>query len=468
MAGYDAGVGGGPTVTSWGAARAVTGSQHLVATPRGSILLDCGLLQGRREEVESRNLDFPFRVGSLGAVIVSHAHIDHCGNLPSLIRKGYRGPIFCTPMTLELTAVMLADSAKLQEEESAHAMIRRRYSTPWLEPLYTTLDAARATGQLVPVPLGEPFEPVPGVTAKFSDAGHVPGSAVTHLRIEDGGLRYSLTYTGDLGRPGFGVLPPPAPLPQAGMILCESTYGGRRHPDLAVTRAGLAQAVLRAAERGGKLIIPAFGFARAQIIVHFLLDAMRSKAAPTLPIFVDSPLAGTIARVFHSHPEAFAVDLPGEQLAVRYVASFEESLALLERPGSHIVVAAGGMGDGGRVVGHFAKTLSSASNVVAFVSYQATRSVGRQLLDHPKRITLQGKDCPVRADIRQIEGFSSHADHDDLLSMLAPLASRGTQLRLVHGDLSAAESLEADLRPMGFTDIAIPAIGEAMPLVPQP
>jgi metallo-beta-lactamase family protein len=333
--------------------------------------------------------------------------------------------------------------------------------------LYTLQDSARTTGLLTPIEYDTPVVVAPGVTALFTDAGHVPGSAVIHLRIEQYGHRYSLTYTGDLGRPGFGVLPPPAPLPPAGLVLCESTYGGRQHPDPSTTEAALADAVSRAATAGGKLIIPAFGFGRTQIIVHFLLKAMREGAAPNLPIFVDSPLASQVAAVFRRHPEAFAVDLPGDQAAVRYVTSMEESASLPDRPGSAIIIAAGGMGDGGRVAGHLMKTVSDPANVIALVSFQAPRSLGRQLLERPEFITLFGKDRPLRAEVRHLEGYSSHADHDDLISQLKPLIARQPMVRFVHGEPTAAGALADDLRAAGLRDIAIPAVGEVMELLPD-
>lgn len=457
-----------PAVTFWGAAQSVSGSQHLLQTPAGLILLDCGMLQGRRDEAERRNASFPFRVDKLRAVVLSHAHVDHCGNVPTLVRQGYRGPIYCTPLTADLAAVMLADAAKVQEEEAAYANLRRRGSGSWVDPLFTTADTARAVGRFRPVAYGEPIELADGVTATLTDAGHVPGSAVTHVRIETSRHRYSLTYTGDLGRPGFGILPPPAALPPAGVVICESTYGGRRHPDLATCRAELAAAVARVDETGGKLIIPAFGFGRTQTVVHFLLEVMRAGAAPHLPIYVDSPLAAAIANVFRAHPDAFLVDLPGDQSAVRYVASFPESLALIDKRGPHVVVAAGGMADGGRITGHLAKAVAKPANVIALVSFQAPRSLGRQLLDRPATVTIQGKDHPLRADVRHLEGYSSHADHDDLLAALLPLLPRQPRVRLVHGEKAAAEQLAADLAGRGFADVAVPAAGDTLELPPDP
>jgi metallo-beta-lactamase family protein len=456
-----------PSVTFWGAARSVSGSMHLVEAAGQEILLDCGLYQGRRGEAERRNSAFPFHPNRIAAVLLSHAHLDHCGNLPGLVRQGFRGPIYCTPLTAELAAVMLADAAKVQEEESAHANIRRQYAEPWVQPLYTTGDAARATGLFRQVPYGQPVEIAPGLRATFVDAGHLPGSAMIAVEAEQEGRRYTVTYTGDLGRPNQGVLPLPAPVPPAGLVLSECTYGGRRHPAPDETKAQLAQAIERTADRGGKVIIPAFGLGRTQIVVHWLLELMRSRRLSRLPVFVDSPLAAAVAAVFRRHPDAFAVDLPGDQDEVTYVKAIDESLALTERPGPCVVVASGGMCEGGRVVSHLSKCVGDANCTIVLVSYQAQRTLGRQLIERPPVVPVVGKFLPLRAEVVHLEGFSGHADHEDLVSHLAPLARRGARVRLVHGEPTAAEALATALAESGLTDVTAPAPGDRDELLPE-
>jgi len=453
-----------PSITVWGAARTVSGSMHLLEATGRSILLDCGLVQGRRGEAERRNSSFPFHPSRIAAVLLTHAHIDHCGNLPGLVRQGFRGPIYCTPLTAELAAVMLADAAKLQEEESAHENIRRHYAEPWVQPLYTTADAARATGLFQAVPYGHDLEIAPGLRAQFVDAGHLPGSAMIALNVDYEGRRYTATYTGDLGRFGQSVLPPPAPVPPAPLVLAECTYGGRRHPAEGETLDRLAAVVERTAQRGGKLIIPAFGLGRTQVVVHSLLTLMRAARLPPLPVFVDSPLATAVAGVFRRHASAFAVDLPGDQERVTYIQSIDESLALKERPGPCVVVASGGMCEGGRITSHLVRCIADADCCIALVSYQAARTLGRQLLDHPPVVGILGKSLPLRAEVVHLEGFSGHADHDDLIRHLSPLAPLNPRIRLVHGELAAAETLAAALSERGLTDVAVPSPGDREPL----
>jgi metallo-beta-lactamase family protein len=449
-----------PSVTVWGAARTVSGSMHLLEVAGQSILLDCGLVPGRRGEAERRNSSFPFHPSRIAAVLLTHAHIDHCGNLPGLVRQGFRGPIYCTPLTAELAAVMLADSAKLQEEESAHENIRRQYAEPWVQPLYTTADAARAAGLFQGVPYGQVLEVAPGVRATFVDAGHLPGSAMIALEADHAGRRCAATYTGDLGRFGQAVFPPPAPVPPAPLVLAECTYGGRRHPAAEQTSEKLAAVAAQTAQRGGKLLIPAFGLGRTQVVVHSLLTLMRAGRLPQLPVFVDSPLASAVAAVFRRHPAAFAVDLPGDQDQVTYVQSIDESQALTERPGPCVVVASGGMCEGGRIVSHLVKCAADADSCIALVSYQAARTLGRQLLDHPPVVGVRGKVLPLRAQVAHLEGFSGHADHDDLVRHLAALAPRNPRIRLVHGELAAAEALRSALLERGLTDVAVPSPGD--------
>jgi metallo-beta-lactamase family protein len=433
---------------------------HLVEAGGRAVLLDCGLYQGRRGEAERRNSAFPFHPQRVACVLLSHAHLDHCGNLPGLVRQGFRGPIYCTPLTAELTAVMLADAAKVQEEESAHENIRRHYAEPWVQPLYTTGDAARATALLRPVPYGTPVEADEGMTAVFVDAGHLPGSAMIGLQVHVGGERHALTYTGDLGRPALGVLKPPAEVPAADLVVTECTYGGRLHPAPAKTTERLAEAAARTADRGGKLLIPAFGLGRTQVVVHFLLGLIRSGRLPRIPVVVDSPLAAAVASVFRRYPAAFAVDLPGDQDQVRYVQTLDESLALAQRPGPCVIIASGGMCEGGRVVTHLPRCLADPASCVALVSYQASRTLGRQLLDHPPEVAVLGKVVPLRAEVVHLEGFSGHADHNDLLNHLAPLVRRNSRIRLVHGEPAAAEALASALAERGLTDVAAPAPGD--------
>lgn len=453
-----------PSVTCWGAAQTVTGSLHVLEVGDHRVLLDCGLFQGRRADAHRRNGRFPFHPHQIDAVLLSHAHIDHCGNLPNLVRQGYLGPIYCTPPTRDLAEVMLADAAKVQEEDAMHLNILRHYAEPWAQPLYTGADAARAARQCVPVSYGDSREVVPGVTFRFHDAGHLLGSAMIALEINGRGPKRTVTYTGDLGRPGLPVLQPPESVPPADLVLSESTYGGRCHPDVRETVDRLADAITRTADRGGKILIPAFGLGRTQLVVYYLQHLRRDGRIPDLPIFVDSPLASAIADVYRLHPDAFRADVVGSQVGVRYVPSFDESMKIADRTDPCIVIAASGMCEAGRIVQHLARNVGDERACVILVSYQAPRTVGRQLLDRPPTVHFLAKDWPLRAEVVHLEGFSGHADHDDLLNHLAPLAGRVRRLRLIHGEASAAEVLAAELRNRGFGDVGIPTIGERVPL----
>lgn len=453
-----------PSVTFWGAAQSVSGSMHLLETPAGLVLLDCGLVQGRRGEADRRNGSFPFHPKKLAAVVVSHAHIDHCGNLPTLVRHGYRGPIYATPLTVELATVMLADSAKIQEEESAFANIRRRFVTPMVDPLYTGADAARTTGLFRSVAYDAPTEILPNVTLSLSDVGHLPGSAAVLLEITIGADRYRTLYTGDLGRLALDVLPAPKKLPAADLVLAECTYGARQHPSVAETLDKFCAALKVTAERHGKVIIPAFGLGRTQLVVHFLRTLMQSKQAPKIPVYVDSPLATSVADVFRRHPQAFRVDLAQDESWVRYVSSFQESMNLLDRPGPCVIIASGGMCEGGRIQHHLSRTIDDPSTTIVLVSYQASGTLGRQILDRPPRVHFLGKDWPLWSDVLHLSGFSGHADRDDLLTHLRPLAQRNPTICLVHGELAAANTFAAELQSLGFDDVRIPAPGDRIEL----
>jgi metallo-beta-lactamase family protein len=461
---------GEAAITFWGATQAVSGSMHILEVGNRKLLLDCGLYQGRREEARQRNSRFPFHPKQIDAVLLTHAHIDHSGNLPNLVRQGFSGPIYCTPATRDLLAIMLADSARIQEEDAAHLNIIRNYAEPWVQPLYTQADVDDTLRQCVPISYEKPKDIFDEVRVTMYDAGHVIGSTMLHFRLRTADGRHrTLTYTGDLGRRGVPILKPAAPVPPADLIVCESTYGGRVHEPMDQTAEKLWAAINRTYQRGGKVLIPAFSLGRTQLIVHFLREGIRRGKIPPEPIYVDSPLAADIADVYRNHPECLDPELVkslrddpeflGSDM-VHYVRNFEESLHLAKRPGSAVLIAASGMCDAGRILHHLKHTVFDPRCTVILVSYQAPGTVGRRLIERGPTVRFLGKDWNKWIDVVHLDGFSGHADRNDFREIFTPLAGKVQRVRLIHGEPEQAESLLTMLREMGFSDVAIPEPGD--------
>jgi metallo-beta-lactamase family protein len=460
-----------PTVTFWGAARSVTGSLHRVDACGQSLLLDCGLFQGPRAEMHRRNETFPFRPKDIDAVLLSHAHIDHCGNLPNLVKQGFAGPIYCTPATRALAAVMLGDAARIHAEDAAYLNRHRARGEPKVEPLYDGRDVYRTLLRLEAVPYDTPTSVRPGLEATFVDAGHLLGSAMIHLRI--GPRERSLTFTGDLGRPGLPILRDPAPVPPADLLISECTYGGHTHEPVEETAEHLGEVVQRTAQRGGKVIIPAFSVGRTQTVVYYLHQLISAGRLPDLPVYVDSPMAVRATEVFRAHPECFDEptrrlladhpDLFGEQ-RIRYVDKVHESIALNDRPGPCVIISASGMCEAGRVLHHLKHNVEDPRSTVLIVGYQAEGTLGRRLVERRPEVRILGRTLALKAEVVVLNGLSSHADHDGLLRSLAPLAGTARQVRLVHGEPERAEALAEGLRAVGFADVVIPERGDSVTL----
>jgi metallo-beta-lactamase family protein len=451
-----------PTVTFLGAARSVTGSMHLVEFGRTRLLLDCGVHRGPRAEARERNRSFPFDPASVDAVVLSHAHVDHCGNLPSLVRQGFRGPIYCTPATLDLVAIMLADSARIHEEDAVTAAVVHGTS-PEQAATFTRGDADRTVARCIAVPYGQPFSPAPACEARFLDAGHILGSAITALTFARGGHTCRVTFTGDLGRRGMPFVREPSAVPAADLIICESTYGGRVHDTRQAIAAKVGDVVRATAARGGRVLIPAFSLGRTQIVLHYLRRWMREGVVPALPVVVDSPLAVEIAGVYERHRELLACPDDGTGPPVHYVGSALEHKELAAQTGPGVVIASGGMCDGGRVMAHLRHHLDDPRSSVMLVSYQAPRTVGAQLLELRPTVRFHGRSWNKWADVVQINGFSGHADHNDFLALMGPAAGDTGRVRLVHGEPPQAEALARALREHGFADVAVPERLETAP-----
>jgi metallo-beta-lactamase family protein len=446
-----------PRVTFLGAAQAVTGSMHLVEAAGRRVLLDCGLVRGRRDEARRRNSRFPFDPATIDAVVLSHAHIDHCGNLPNLVRQGFAGPTYCTPATRDLTALMLADAARIQEEDAAVARTAGRNGDG---PLYTRTDAHRAVFQCVAVPYGKPRELAPDIRLRFLDAGHILGSAVVELTFAVPGGERRVVFTGDLGRRGLPFLPEPSAVPAADLLISESTYGGRVHDTVEVMAAKMSDVVRRTLARGGKVLVPAFSLGRTQVVVHYLRTWMRDGVLPRLPLYVDSPLAADISEVYSHYADGLrSSDGPGAP-DVRHVQSMEEGRELSESREPFVVVASGGMCDGGRIMTYLRGHIDDPRTSIVLVSYQAEHSVGHRLLEKAPTVRFHGKTWNKWAEVVEMKGFSGHADHNDFLALLGGAAGRTPTVRLVHGEPAQAAALAAGLRGVGFADVEAPLPGE--------
>ena len=459
------------TVTFWGAAHTVTGSMHLIDAGRQKILLDCGLFQGRRAEAWQRNKNFPFPASDIDAVVLSHAHIDHCGNLPNLVRGGFGGPIYCTPATRDLMAVMLADSAKIQEEDAFHLNKHRPSGEPAIEPLYDFRDVRRTMQLARSVPYHALTDVGKGIKVRFDDAGHLLGSAMVHVSLDVGNGERSITFTGDLGRKEMPILRDPEALPAADLIISESTYGGRNHPGVEMLGSELGQAVRRTVERGGKVLIPAFSLGRTQTILFFLHQLISSGQLQRLPIFVDSPLAAAATEVFQLHPECFDEettsllykdsDLFGEKL-VRFTRSVEESKSINQTKEPCILIASSGMCEAGRILHHLKHNIGDPRNTILIIGYQAPETLGRRLVEKRAEVRIFGVPYKLNAEVVVMNGFSGHAGRDDLLAMLTPLADAKRKVRLVHGDPDQAEALLKTLKERGFVDVVYPNRGDSV------
>lgn len=459
-------------LTFHGAAKTVTGSQHLLEVNGKMILLDCGLFQGKRKEAFELNRTGFCAGKDLDCLILSHAHIDHSGNIPCLVKKGFSGDIICTSATRDLCAVMLMDSAHIQEQDVAFVnKFRKKKGQKQFEPLYTKEDVVAAMDQFVGISYNRRREILPGVHLTLVDAGHMLGSANVILDIHDQeqvrDLR--LVFSGDIGRPGIPIINDPAVLSEgADILIMESTYGNRQHPPYPESEKELKRIVNDTYRRGGVLLIPAFAVGRTQQLVYALHKLFLERDIPDLPIYVDSPLATRVTDIFRLHPETYDSEIRDFLLkgnhanpfgfdTLRYTQTVEESkeLNFLREPA--IIISASGMMEGGRILHHLRQRIGDPKNTILVTGWQAPNTLGRKIVEGEETVRIYGEEFPLKAKVETLTGFSGHADRDGLLAWAGAMRKKPARTFVVHGEEEAAGVLAESLRQeLGFARVDIP------------
>jgi metallo-beta-lactamase family protein len=457
-----------------GAAQTVTGSMHLLQTSSGSLLVDCGLFQGRRAEANQRNRNLPKAVFEASAMLLTHAHIDHSGNIPTLVRDGFKGPIYATPPTVDLAHALLLDSAHIQESD-AEFLNRKFARDPDFEPvvpLYTEADARTALDRFEEIPYEQAFQPLPGVTARFIEAGHILGSAQALLEVQDAGRATRILFSGDLGRKGLPVIKDPAvPQEHPDYVVIESTYGNRLHKDIASSEDELVTVIKDTIKRGGKVIVPAFAVGRTQELVYALNQLEHEGRIPALPVYVDSPLSTAVTKVFEKHKECFDTETAqflrenGNPFGFRnltYVTTREESMKLNDLTEPAIIIASSGMCEAGRILHHLRNNVENERNTIIIVGFQAEHTLGRRLVERRPKVKIFGLEHEVHARVVTIGAFSAHADQKDLVEHARALGAV-KRFFIVHGEPEGTAGLKAALGEHGLEG-HIPAPGEAVAL----
>jgi metallo-beta-lactamase family protein len=443
-----------------GAARTTTGSMYLIEVNGKNLLLECGLFQGHREETTQRNTTFPFDPRKIDAVVLSHAHIDHAGNLPNLVSKGYDGPIHATEATRDLCAIMLIDSAHIQEQDAIFvSKWRAKKHLPPVEPLYHVVDAEKAVKQFVAHGYEKTFSPVEGVNVTFREAGHILGSAQVILDVQEKGRKFRWLFSGDVGRGSDELLRDPLPVENVDYLQIESTYGNREHAPRIDADAIVARLVSETIAQRGKIIIPAFSVGRTQQIVYVLHELICAGKLPRLPIFVDSPLSTKASEIYTKHLDDLKPDLratlcnqesPFEMQNLTYLRDAEESKKLNDRHESMVIISASGMAEAGRIRHHLKNNISDKKNLLLFIGYCAEGTLGSLLTHGKSPVNIFGDPCEVRAKVVSLDTYSGHADKNELRSYVQKLTGNLRRIFCIHGEeascLAHAETLRS-LKP---------------------
>ncbi|MEM9079211.1 MAG: MBL fold metallo-hydrolase [Verrucomicrobiota bacterium] len=462
-------------LTFCGAAGTTTGSQHLLEANGQRILLDCGLYQGRRKDAFEVNCCFPhFDPATIDSVVLSHAHIDHAGNLPNLSKKGFTGNIYATFATRDLCAIMLPDSARIQTSDTKWLnKHRKREGLPPVEPLYNEMDAEKCLRQFVNLGYGRPMMIGKGVTLTFLDAGHILGSAQVLLEVEDeaDGETKRFLFSGDVGRGNNDILRDPVVAENIDFLVMESTYGGREHELGTGSEKEVAAVLNKALERGGKVIIPCFAVERTQQILYVLHQLFEEKAIPEVDVFVDSPLATNATEIFRLHPECFNEEVydflhskrnPFGFEGLTLIRSVEKSKKLNQREEQCIIISASGMCEAGRILHHLKNGVSHPQNTVFFVGYCAEQTLGWKLREGWDEVKIFGEEYPVRAGIEMVDSFSGHADHSELLDYFQAMSGPKKKVWLVHGEPKRSEALCEALKDIHDGDVEVAELGTSV------
>ena len=463
-----------------GAARTVTGSQHLLTVNGRKILLDCGLYQGSRKESYERNQHLPFNATEVDIMVLSHAHIDHSGNIPNLVKSGFKGDIVCTYATRDLCAVMLRDSAKIQQYDIEYVNKKRqKRGEPPIEPIYNMADAVESLKSFIGIGYERPYHLLPGITLTFYDAGHILGSAIVALDIEEGGEQMRLVFSGDIGRPHRPILRDPTFLETADVLIIESTYGNREHTDTEEASNKLEHIVNETYKRGGKLIVPAFAVGRTQELVYRLHQLVESRDIPPhLPVYVDSPMAIDATGIYRLHPEAYDEEVANFLLEdrhgdpfgfdmMRYTRTTAESKELNFLKDPAVIISASGMAEAGRILHHLKNNIEDPRNTVLIVGWQAPHTLGRRLVEKQKEVKIFGENYQLRAQVETLNGLSAHADRSELLDWTGHFIKRPQHTFIVHGEEEAALALAAALqKEQHFSNVHVPYLGQHFAITP--
>jgi metallo-beta-lactamase family protein len=461
----------------WGAVRTVTGSQHLLTVNGSRILLECGLFQGPRQESFERNRSLPFEAEAIDTLILSHAHIDHSGNIPSLVKAGFRGNVYATPATRDLCSAMLRDSGHIQEEDAAYVSKKRaRKGLPSVEPLYTEEDAVKSLRHFISVGYDRPFAVAPGVTLTFRDAGHILGSAIVVLDIDESGAKTRVAFSGDLGRMGMPLLHDPQVVQDVDYLIIESTYGNRLHDPIDSIERELGRIILDTYRQGGKVIVPAFAVGRTQELVYALHRLTQAQKLPDLPIFVDSPLAVNVTEIFRLHRDCYDQEVkefleqndrqdPFGFYRLNYIRSVERSkeLNFLREPA--VIISASGMAEAGRILHHLKNNIEDPRNTIIIVGWQAPHTLGRRLVERQPVVKIFGEEYHLRARVETINAFSAHADRDGLVEYVQRIGPRRLKAAfVVHGEEESSLSLADQLHHLGVGQAIVPELGQEFDL----